>query len=256
MWIEPTAFHPRHGKYHRGSVAGRTGPAGDPVPYKPGLIHEFIMDDSLGGGRSSANGAIGRLDAGLCKRLTCDWLFEPSQSDDFQPINSINISETKALRRLRLRERVVGKRARPRAEAFLRCAKSLVLSGPPNREQADRALGFTLELVAERNPYTIRDGGELPVRLTYKQRPLPGALVVAINRLNPSEKQQARTDADGRVRLRLRHRGMWLIKAVHMIPSTDANADWLSFWASLKFDLGDTLAAGNQVPAGNQLKDH
>ena len=100
-----------------------------------------------------------------------------------------------------------------------------MLSGAPSETQGDRRFGFTLELVAERNPYAIRAGGDLPVRLTYENRPLAGALVVAMNRTKPSEKLTARTDSDGRVHLRLRPGGMWLIKAVHMIP---APARWRS----------------------------
>ena len=42
-------------------------------------------------------------------------------------------------------------------------------------------------------PTRIRAGEDLPVRLTYENRPLAGALVVAMNRLNPSEKLSART---------------------------------------------------------------
>jgi uncharacterized GH25 family protein len=115
-----------------------------------------------------------------------------------------------------------------------------VLSGPPSRTQADRRLGFTLELVAERNPYAIQAGEDLPVRLTYENTPLAGALVTAINKLNPAEKQTARTGADGRVRFRLPRGGMWLIKSVHMIPApAGSNADWKSFWASLTFATGD-----------------
>src|SRR5262249_5738025 len=85
-------------------------------------------------------------------------------------------------------------------EIFARCAKSLVLSGDPAKNQADRTLGFTLELVAERNPYLMAAGDDLPVRLIYESRPLAGALVIAMNRLNPAEKISARTDRDGRVR--------------------------------------------------------
>ena len=39
----------------------------------------------------------------------------------------------------------------------------------------------------------LRAGEDLPVRLTYENRPLAGALVVAINRAHPSEKLPART---------------------------------------------------------------
>ena len=121
---------------------------------------------------------------------------------------------------------------------FSRCAKSLVLSGSPSETQGDRLLGFTLELLAERNPYAIRAGEDLPVRLTYQNHPLAGALVAAMNRLNPAEKLAARTDNDGRVRFRLRPGGMWLVKAVHMVQApAGTNAEWESFWASLTFEL-------------------
>jgi len=123
-------------------------------------------------------------------------------------------------------------------EIFSRCAKTLVLSGPPKEKQQDRALGFTLELVAERNPYAIATSGEVPFRLTYEGRPLAGALVVAMNRLNPSEKLSARTDNQGRVRFRLKQTGMWLVKAVHMVPApAESDAEWASYWASLTFEL-------------------
>jgi uncharacterized GH25 family protein len=92
--------------------------------------------------------------------------------------------------------------------------------------------------VAERNPYTLRADEDLPVRLTYENRPLANALVIAMNRRNPAEKLMARTDNTGRVRFRLQRDGLWLIKAVHTIPAaTGSNAEWESFWASPTFDL-------------------
>ena len=119
-------------------------------------------------------------------------------------------------------------------------------SGSATDAQGDRPLGFTLELVAEGNPYTARPNQDMPVRLTYENRPLAGALVVAMNRLNPAEKLSARTDKDGRARFKLRPGGMWLIKAVHMVPAPAAShADWASYWASLTFEL-PTSGAGGQ----------
>jgi uncharacterized GH25 family protein len=66
-----------------------------------------------------------------------------------------------------------------------------------------------------------------------------------MNRQNPSEKLTARTDNDGRVRFRLPQGGMWLVKAVHMIPApAGSNAEWASFWASLTFELRAAHAEG------------
>src|SRR6185295_8811529 len=128
-------------------------------------------------------------------------------------------------------------------ELFSRCAKTLLLSGPLDAGQGDRSLGFPLELVAERNPYAIAAGQDLPVRLTYEGRPLAGALVAAMNQ-DASSKLTARSDKDGRVHFRLPGAGMWMIKAVHMIPAQPgAQADWQSFWASLTFELPGSLNA-------------
>ena len=69
---------------------------------------------------------------------------------------------------------------------------------------------------------------------------------VAMNRQDPSVKLALRTGKDGRVRFRLPRGGMWLIKAVHMIPAPPAsNADWESLWASLTFELPAAPAPSN-----------
>ena len=78
------------------------------------------------------------------------------------------------------------------------------------------------------------------------QPALAGALVDAMNRLNPAEKLSARTDKDGRARFKVRPGGMWLIKAVHMVPApAGARAEWASFWASLTFEMRNAAVATN-----------
>ena len=247
MWIEPTTFSPGAGEIV--GVKLRVGQdfLGDPVPRNPALINQFIVDDAEGRkplvGRTGADpagflrvAAPGLLVVGYHSNPTAIEL--PAETFN-QYVKEEGLDAVAALRATR------GQTGAAR-EMFSRCAKSLVLSGPATKTQGDRALGFTLELVAERNPYTMAAGQELPVRLTYQSRPLAGALVVAINRSNPSEKLTARSDQDGRVRFRLPRTGVWLVKAVHMIEApAGANADWASYWASLTFELKESTAAGS-----------
>ncbi len=240
MWIEPTTFSPEAGQIV--GVRLRVGQdlLGDPLPRDAALIHQFIVEDLAG--RKPVVGRAGADPAGFLRVATAGLLVigyrsNPSATElaaeKFNQYLKEEGLETVAA--LRARRNETGAPAR---ELFARCAKSLVLSGPPSEAQGDRVLGFTLELVAERNPYAVRAGGDLPFRLTYESRALAGALVVALNRLHPSEKLAARTDSDGRVRFRLRPGGMWLVKAVHMVPApAGAKAEWASFWASLTFEL-------------------
>ena len=78
----------------------------------------------------------------------------------------------------------------------------------------------------------------MPVRLYYGGKPLKGALVMALQKDRPEPGLSARSDAQGRVRLRLDRPGVWLVKAVHMVPAgKETGADWESFWASLTFEV-------------------
>ena len=240
MWIEPTTFSP-----DAGTIVGvrlRVGQdlLGDPLAYDPALIDQFVFEDAAG--RKPVVGRAGADPAGLLRvaapgLLLVGYRSRPSAveltPEKFNQYLKEEGLDAVAEERARRHETGAGAR-----ELFSRCAKSLVLSGPTSPAQGDRPLGFTLELVAERNPYAIARGQDLPFRLTYEKRPLAGALVVAINRLNPTEKVTARTDHDGRVRFTLKQKGMWLVKAVHMVPApAGANADWQSYWASLTFEL-------------------
>jgi uncharacterized GH25 family protein len=241
MWIEPATFSPESGEIVGVRLHVGQDLLGDPLPRSAALIKQFVVEDAAG--RKPVIGREGGNPAGFFRvanpgLLVVGYYSNPSSVDETaetfnQYLKDEGLDAVAALR-ARRNQTAAGTR-----ELFSRCAKSLVLSGAPDGGQGDRQLGFALELVAERNPYTLRSGEDLPVRLTYENRPLPGALVIAMNRRNPSEKLSARTGADGRVRFHLRPGGMWLVKAVHMVPApAGANAEWASYWASLTFEPG------------------
>jgi uncharacterized GH25 family protein len=243
MWIEPTTFAPDAGEII--GVRLRVGQdlLGDPIPRDPALLRQFVVDDAEGRkpvvGRDGLDPA-GYVRASVAGLLIVGYHSHPSSvelpAEKFnQYLKDEGLDSVAALRATR------GQTGAAAKEMFTRCAKSLLLSGPSSAHQRDHALGFTLELVAERNPYALAAGQYLPVRLTYENRPLAGALVVAINQSNPSERQAVRSDKDGRARFRISRSGMWLIKAVHMIEAPQGSkADWASYWASLTFALDAT----------------
>ena len=247
LWIEPTSFSPEPGQVV--GVRLRVGQdlLGDPVPHSAALIKDFVFEDRTG--RRPVPGRDGLDPAGYVRAehpglVVIGYHSQPSR---------VALAAEKFDRYLQEEglERIAAQRAREQnsgasvPEVFSRCAKSLLWSGKPEAAEEDRPLGCTFELVAERNPYTLGVDEELPLRLTYENQPLPGALVVAMNRSNPAEKLSARSDELGRVRFRLQAKGLWLIKAVHMVPAAPASqADWASFWASLTFDRRPEPAQG------------
>jgi hypothetical protein len=248
MWIVPTTFSPEPGEIVGVRLRVGYDLLGDPLPRDPALVNQFVVEDAAGRkpviGRDGVDPA-GFLRVAMPGLLVIGYRSNPSAIELAAEKFNQYVKEEglDAVAELRARRNETGASAR---ELFSRCAKSLVLSGSPSEAQGDRPLGFTLELVAERNPYVLRADEDLPVLLTYENRPLAGALVVAMNRLNLSEKLAARTDNAGRVQFRLRPGGMWLVKAVHMVPApAGSHAEWESFWASLTFELRTRNAQGN-----------
>ena len=239
MWIEPVSFFPQTGQLVGIKLRVGQEVIGDPIPRSTALINQFIVVDAEG--RKQVVGRDGSDPAGYIRAtspgLNVVGYLSNASSVELAPEKFSAYLKEEGLDSI-LALRAKNKQTNLKVnEQFFRCAKSLVLLGPPAQGQADKTLGFTLELVAERNPYLLRIGEEIPLRLTYENRPLPGALVVAMNRLNPDDKQTGRTDKDGRVRLKLASGGMWMIKAVHMIPAAaNSGADYASYWASLTFE--------------------
>jgi hypothetical protein len=119
-------------------------------------------------------------------------------------------------------------------EIYTRCAKLLV--AVDGGDGQDRQTGLPLELVAEENPYKLREGDPLQVRLYFKGKPIEGIAISAIAKADPEARQLVRTNAEGRASIALPNSGPWLLNAVHVMePARGENAHWTSLWASLTF---------------------
>ena len=244
MWIEPSTFLPIPGDIV--PIRLRVGQKllGDPIPRDPQLVKDFVVQEGVGKNRvrTPVVGRDGGDPAGFIRPTSglavVGYQSHPSVVDmDADKFNQYLAEEgLDAIVAERTRRHLTGSGAR---DLFTRCAKALLYTGAA-RGAEDRQLGFELELVAEKNPYETN--GDVPIRLTYQNRPLAGALVVAINRGRPNDKLTARTDAAGRVHFHFAPGGLWLVKAVHMVAAADrTKADWASYWASLTFQPDSTL---------------
>lgn len=240
FWIEPSSFTPRPGDAVTLRLLVGERFAGESVPRSEEMIARFVVAGPSG--ETAVRGREGADPAGIAS-LAAPGLYvagyrsRPSaielEAGKFESyLESEGLQSVSRLRAAR------GESDKPARERYSRCARALIAVGPDAARGADAPLGFTLELVAERNPYALAPGDELPLRLTYDGEPIAGVLVTALNQDTPAATVAARTDRDGRVALRLAAPGTWLVKAVHMIalpPGEDA--DWESLWASLTFAL-------------------
>lgn len=244
FWIEPSSFQPLPGE--RVAVRLRVGEnlRGDPVPRDPGRIERFAAVGPAG--EFDVEGIAGSDPAGWAAPAGpgFHWIVFDSNHAALEqtgPKFDSYLGEEGLERVRELRSIPGGEPAGegPVKEIYSRCAKSLLRVGDGTVEGSssgyDRPLGLELELVPEKDPYALKPGEALPVRLLYRGEPLDGVLVVAM--AAPGARVSARTVA-GRVSLALDRPGAWLVKAVHMIPApAGSGAEWESLWASLTFEL-------------------
>jgi len=242
FWIEPTTFQATPGD--EVALILRVGQdlQGDRLPY----INDWFSDYRVVAPSSTqpVNGMMGDDPAGSFVALEPGvYVVGYRSTRDFvemKPEKFRSYLEDEGLERIIALRAEQGDSARPARENYSRCAKSLIKVGTGAAgETYDEALGYTLELIPEKNPYEMKSGDALPLRLLYLGAPIEGVLVQGLVSTAPDRKVSARTDEQGRVALRLDQPGVWLIKAVHIIatPPEVKTADWESFWASLTFRL-------------------
>jgi len=126
------------------------------------------------------------------------------------------------------------------SERYSRCAKSIVQVGPPDarlQDQVSKAVGLLLEIVPEKNPYSIPHSATLPVRVMYAGRPLAGALVKLTNLKNDASPFEVHlTDHNGRASFTMPTSGMWLLNVIwtKALPRTE-ETDFATVFSSLSF---------------------
>jgi uncharacterized GH25 family protein len=249
FWIEPNTFNAAAGAPL--SFALRVGEhfKGDPVPRQAAMIERFVIAgpdgvrDVIGREGSDPAGFTSIAAPGV---YVIGYRSRPKSVELDAAKFELYLRE-EGLERIIDQRKQAGRSNTPGIEIFSRCAKAIV-SSPTSAPMAlkDQALGLRLELIAEK----ITPGKPATFRLLYEGQPLEGALVVATAKDAPLEKVTARTNKAGCVTFATMAGGVWLLKAVHMIPAPrETMAEWESLWASTTFELPSVPA---MTPRGDR----
>lgn len=241
FWLEPETYRPSPMKPVKISIRIGQKFKGDSYPFIKSEFKKFVLLDA--GGQSPVKGVDGD-DPALTQRFGRNGLailvhHSTAEKLTFETYDKfLAYLELEGLNGIAARHAARGLPAANIRESYSRCAKLLVAVGGVSSGE-DRLSGLMpIELVAETNPYRLRAGAELVLRLYHLGKPLADTQVTAISRGQPERRLALRTDEAGRVRITLDDAGPWLFNAVHMFdPAADVDADWESLWASLTLDV-------------------
>ncbi len=120
-------------------------------------------------------------------------------------------------------------------ERYRKHATTFVRVGSPVDAPVPAAWGLDLELVPGGDPTTVAAGSALPFRLDFRGAPLTGATVTLAG-VGGSAVTSVRTDDSGQASVTVPAAGPWLLKAVHVRPSSATEEPWESDFATLSFE--------------------
>ncbi len=125
-----------------------------------------------------------------------------------------------------------------------RYAKALIQVEKAKGEIYRRIFGQELEIIPLKNPSTLKPGDELPLKVIYQGHPLAKEFLFATYEgFSPTGNKTffafaTRTDAQGKVRIRLDHRGVWLLLVALKKPYSKAEVcDVETVVATFTFEL-------------------
>jgi uncharacterized GH25 family protein len=242
FWVMPSSFSPAPLQQTGFALYVGAGWPGESVPRDPSRLVRFELIDAQGSSPLEAEPAADPAGIAAPKALgTAIAVYRSNQAEitlEAAKFEAYLLEE--GLEQISKARAARGQSQQPGRELYSRCAKALVRVGGARGSSAgfDRNVGLTLELIPENDPFALIGGGTLRLRLLYNDKPLAGVLIKAASRAQPKRWISGRSDAQGRVALKLPEAGVWLINAVQMIEApTGSRADWESVWSSLTLEL-------------------
>lgn len=124
---------------------------------------------------------------------------------------------------------------RAEIEQYSKYVKTYLQVGEERSQNFSVPLGLEIEIVPQRNPYSLGVGQELPIQVLFRGAPLEGFVVHAGFEGQESEGVHSYTDAEGRATITLGGAGKWYIRGIHLFQVDAADHSYESYWATLTF---------------------
>ncbi|MEN8223734.1 MAG: DUF4198 domain-containing protein [Bacteroidota bacterium] len=131
-----------------------------------------------------------------------------------------------------------GKAAR---EEYSKHVKAILQVSGKKTTHYDIALGYPIEFIPLSNPYELKIGDILAIRLLkdgeeLKKQTIHYSLQTQAGE-DPLEVKSTKTDKDGLFSITIDKPGIWYVATIHMEESNTPGIDYVSNWATLTFEI-------------------
>jgi hypothetical protein len=136
--------------------------------------------------------------------------------------------------------KAAGTSADSASERYAKHVKALLQVGPATSDGFAAVLGYPAELIPLENPYTVKPGGELPVRALVRGVAAPGLTLLAGGRTPGGARltpQTVKTNDAGEAIIQVPRRGQYYVKFISILKQVAGDVDYASNWATLTFEI-------------------
>jgi uncharacterized GH25 family protein len=138
-----------------------------------------------------------------------------------------------------------GEESMPIRYKYSKYVKALFQVGDKPSDDFNQVLGYPTELIPVTNPYSLKVGEELSMKLLFDGDPAAGETVYAgygdppgaAKNGSPSAAVKVVTDSKGLVKVKLTNAGHWYFRTINIVKSAKQDTDYISISASITFEV-------------------
>lgn len=239
FWLEASPFYQKPNKNIHISVHVGENMKGEQLPNIPSWYREF--DVITGSGLNEVEGDMGSDPAGIFYHETegvyAIGYLSSKKTVELPATKFSPYLQKQGLEKIIQQRKDLGESAKNGIEIYSRNVKTLVKIGDKNEVNFyDYDFSYPLNISPMQDPYSLKVGDELKVKVTFNKKPAQGLLLKAQIKHNKTFKFETRTDEQGFAILPIQAKGIWLIHTVEMQRSNYDEIDWESFWSSITFE--------------------
>ncbi|VAV85164.1 hypothetical protein MNBD_BACTEROID02-1481 [hydrothermal vent metagenome] len=138
-----------------------------------------------------------------------------------------------------------GEDSKPARKKYSKHVKAIFQVGNKQTDDYKTVLGYPIEFIPMSNPYALKIGDELAMKLLIDGEPVAGEMVYASYNDQyghekdgtPRDAYKVLTNSDGIVTVKIVTSGHWYFRTVNLGKSTLKDADYVSISAALTFEV-------------------